>query len=87
LGRGPEIASVSPFEIICGYNSVPIPFALLFILVAMRFALVEGKAAIAHLILNFKLSPSNQTQIPMKFSTKGLMKPENGMWLNLEARI
>jgi cytochrome P450 family 6 len=68
------------------FNSVSIPFALLFILVAMRFALVEGKAAVAHLVLNFKLSPSSQTLIPMKFSTKGLMKPANGMWLNLEAR-
>jgi len=54
--------------------------------IAMRFALMEGKAAVAHLVLNFKLSPGKRTHIPMKFTTKGFLKPEGGMWLQLEPR-
>lgn len=55
--------------------------------IANRFAIIEGKAAVAHLVLNFKLSPGKKTQIPVKFSTKGIFKPENGMWLHLDPRF
>jgi len=53
----------------------------------MRFALAEGKAAIAHLILNFKLEPSAKTEIPMKFKPFAAFKPENGLWLRVNPRI
>jgi len=53
--------------------------------IAMRFALAEGKAALAHLILDFKLQPGSETQIPIKF-TKANMKPEGGLWLDIQSR-
>jgi len=52
----------------------------------MRFALMEGKAAIAHLVLNFKLSKGKQTLVPMQYLSSGVMKPKNGMWLVVEPR-
>ncbi|CAG7700842.1 unnamed protein product, partial [Allacma fusca] len=38
--------------------------------IAMRFALTETKAAIAHLVYNFKIEPCEKTQIPMTRSPK-----------------
>ena len=56
------------------------------IILAMRFALVEGKAALAHLVLKFHLEPSSTTTIPLKFASKLALKPENGLWLKIVAR-
>jgi len=55
--------------------------------IAMRFALVEGKAALAHLVLKFRLEPSASTTIPLKFASKLALKPENGLWLKITARV
>ncbi len=52
----------------------------------MRFALTEGKAAIAELVRSFVLEPSPKTNIPMKYSKSGIMKPDGGMWLKLTPR-
>jgi len=55
--------------------------------VAMRFGLAEGKAALAHLVLNFRLEPVATTPIPMRFSKTEAMKPEEGaLYLSLKAR-
>ncbi|CAG7709903.1 unnamed protein product [Allacma fusca] len=52
--------------------------------IAMRFALAETKAAIAHLIYNFKIEPCEKTQIPMTRSPKS-GRPEN-CWLSFQPR-
>ncbi|CAG7696128.1 unnamed protein product [Allacma fusca] len=52
--------------------------------IAMRFALTETKAAIAHLVYNFKIEPCEKTQIPMTRSPKS-GRPEN-CWLKFQPR-
>jgi len=47
----------------------------------MRFALTEGKTALAQLILNFRIEPAVKTPIPIVYSSDGNMKPVGGMWL------
>jgi len=54
--------------------------------IAMRFAITEGKAAIAQLIHNFVLEPTKRTTIPMKYLTNGSLKPIDGMWLKVTPR-
>lgn len=50
----------------------------------MRFALIEAKAVIAHLVHNFKLEPCKKTLIPMEFSSDLNLKPKDGqMWLKV----
>jgi len=52
--------------------------------IGMRFALAEAKVVLANLVYHFKLAPSKNTLIPMKFSTSSTLKPEGGMFLSLE---
>jgi len=54
----------------------------------MRFARLEAKAALAHLMLKFKLEPTTRTTIPMKFESggSGIVKPLDGMWLKVTPR-
>ncbi|CAG7702444.1 unnamed protein product [Allacma fusca] len=55
--------------------------------IAMRFALTEAKAAIAHLVYNFKIEPGTKTEIPLKISSKHTVKkPANGVWLKFQTR-
>ena len=55
--------------------------------IANRFALVEGKLAIAYFIRHFKFEPSDKTDVPMQYprSVSGL-KPANGIWLKVTKR-
>lgn len=55
--------------------------------IGMRFALMEAKAAIAHMVHNFDFAPCKKTHIPMVFSKSGNLKPVDGMWLNVRARV
>jgi cytochrome P450 len=55
--------------------------------IAMRFALIEGKAAVARLIHKFKIEPSQKTEIPVKVGRITGFKPDGGMYLNLKRRI
>ena len=50
----------------------------------MRFALTEVKVAIAHLVHNFCIEPSEKTLIPIKFANLNSLKPEGGMFLALK---
>ncbi|XP_015177306.1 PREDICTED: cytochrome P450 9e2-like [Polistes dominula] len=56
--------------------------------IANRFALLELKVLIYHLLARCNLKPCTKTQIPMKLSKKGLfsMASENGFWMTLEER-
>jgi len=54
----------------------------------MRLALVELKTAIGHLVLNFELSVSEKTAIPLKFKiTSATPQPVDGIWVNLSPRV
>ena len=54
---------------------------------AMRFALIEAKAAIAHLAYNFKVEPCEKTPKKIILSkATTIRKPANGMWLKFTAR-
>lgn len=53
--------------------------------IASRFALLECKALIYNLLLNFELVPIRKTRIPLKISRKSMMMvAEGGIWLGLK---
>ncbi|XP_023288981.1 cytochrome P450 9e2 [Orussus abietinus] len=52
-----------------------------------RFALLESKVVLFHLLARCNLKPCSKTSNPMEFSRKALsMMPMNGFWLDLEPR-
>lgn len=55
--------------------------------IGSRFALMEAKAIIFHLMSSFYLEKSPKTQHPIKLMKKSFnMLPEKGFWLQLRAR-
>lgn len=57
------------------------------ICIAHRFAMLEIKLVIAHLLALTRLLPSDKTPSPIVLSRKTFqLLPENGFWLNLELR-
>ena len=54
--------------------------------IAQRFAIMEGKTAIAHLVRNFRIDPCSKTTVPMEYAISPVMKPKHGMWLKLSLR-
>ncbi|XP_059607669.1 probable cytochrome P450 9f2 [Phlebotomus argentipes] len=54
--------------------------------VGSRFALMEVKAFLFYLILNFKIEPNEKTQIPLKLTTNSAMASEKGIWVQLTPR-
>lgn len=55
--------------------------------VASRFALMECKAVMYYMVLNFHLEKCVKTQHPMKLSMKSaFLEPEKGFWLKLRPR-
>jgi cytochrome P450 family 9 len=53
-----------------------------------RFALMEVKTVVYHLLLNFSFEKTEKTQIPLKLAKGGLsLKTEKGVWLELKPRI
>ncbi|XP_059469940.1 cytochrome P450 9e2-like [Neocloeon triangulifer] len=55
--------------------------------IGMRFALLEAKVCLVHLVENFELQVCSKTEIPLRLSTKTFqMITDNGFWLNLRPR-
>ncbi|RLU15243.1 hypothetical protein DMN91_012237 [Ooceraea biroi] len=55
--------------------------------IAIRFALLEIKVLLFHLLARCELKPCAETTIPPKFKKTGfLMSPEGGIWLNVRRR-
>jgi len=54
--------------------------------IANRFAMLEIKVLLFHLLARCELKPSTKTTSPIKFSKSLLMMPENGFWLNIQRR-
>jgi cytochrome P450 family 9 len=54
--------------------------------IANRFALLELKVLLFHLLARCELKPSAKTTSPIKFSKNLIPMPENGFWLNIQRR-
>ncbi|XP_011060551.1 PREDICTED: cytochrome P450 9e2-like isoform X2 [Acromyrmex echinatior] len=55
--------------------------------IANRFAMLEVKVLLFHLLAQCELKPSMKTTSPIKFCKEFLiMMPENGFWLNIQRR-
>ncbi|CAK9809634.1 Cytochrome P450 9e2 [Anthophora quadrimaculata] len=53
-----------------------------------RFALLECKILLFHLLWRCELEPCAKTQIPIKFNTQSfVLLSQNGFWLNFRARV
>lgn len=72
------------------YHNSPcyIPFGLgPRICIAGRFAILEVKILLFHLLARCELQPCAKTPLPLKFSKKSLsLAPEGGFWLNVKRR-
>ncbi|XP_037043807.1 cytochrome P450 9e2-like isoform X2 [Bradysia coprophila] len=52
-----------------------------------RFALLECKMALAHLVLNFILEPSPKTDVPIKITSQATLKPVGNVPLHIRSRV
>ncbi|XP_035573670.1 cytochrome P450 3A12-like isoform X6 [Canis lupus dingo] len=52
----------------------------------MRFAIMNMKLALIKVLQNFSFKPCKETQIPLKLSSQGLIRPEEPIILNVEPR-
>lgn len=55
-------------------------------LIGSRFALMELKAIIYYLLLNFSLEPNEETQIPVKIKKLPFVAIDGGVHLTLKPR-
>ncbi|XP_011865449.1 PREDICTED: uncharacterized protein LOC105560707 [Vollenhovia emeryi] len=54
--------------------------------IANRFAMLEVKVLLFHLLARCELKPSAKTMSPIKFRKSLLVAPENGFWVNIQPR-
>ncbi|XP_012529711.2 cytochrome P450 9e2-like [Monomorium pharaonis] len=54
--------------------------------IANRFAILEVKVLLFHLLARCELKPCAKTTSPMKFAKTLIVMPENGFWLNIQGR-
>ncbi|XP_018395594.1 PREDICTED: cytochrome P450 9e2-like [Cyphomyrmex costatus] len=54
--------------------------------IANRFAMLEVKVLLFHLLARCELKPSVKTTSPLKFGKDFMLIPENGFWLNIQRR-
>ena len=54
--------------------------------IGMRFAIMNMKLGVVRILQNFSFKPCKETQIPLKLSTQGLMKPEKPIVLEVMLR-
>lgn len=60
---------------------------LIFFFLASRFALLEIKVVVFHLVKNFELVVVEETQIPFKLSTRNInITTDKGYWMGLKRR-
>lgn len=58
------------------------------ICIAMRFAHLEVKTCVAHLMSQFNVCVNKKTQEPLKFKPEAFgLDPVGGLWLNFERRV
>ncbi|KMQ92393.1 cytochrome p450 9e2 [Lasius niger] len=54
--------------------------------IANRFAMLEVKVLLFHLLARCELKPCAKTTLPLKFQKGLIMMPEGGFWLNVQRR-
>ncbi|XP_059272010.1 cytochrome P450 3A12-like [Mustela nigripes] len=54
--------------------------------IGMRFAIMNMKLALVRVLQNFSFKPCKETQIPLKLSSYGLIRPEKPIVLKIEPR-
>ncbi|XP_011699352.1 PREDICTED: cytochrome P450 9e2-like [Wasmannia auropunctata] len=54
--------------------------------IANRFAMLEVKVLLFHLLARCELKPNAKTTSPIKFNKGLVLMPENGFWLNIQRR-
>uniref|UniRef100_G1LCJ9 unspecific monooxygenase n=1 Tax=Ailuropoda melanoleuca TaxID=9646 RepID=G1LCJ9_AILME len=52
----------------------------------MRFAIMNMKLALVRVLKNFSFQPCKETQIPLKLSAQGLIRPEKPIVLKVDIR-
>ena len=54
--------------------------------IAMRFGIMQAKVGLVTLLKHFAFSPSDRTEVPLRFSVKDMiLTPVGGMWLNVKS--
>jgi len=56
------------------------------ICLGLRFAMLEIKIALAHIISKYQILPCAKTEVPIKYAKSQLALPANGIWVNLKRR-
>lgn len=57
------------------------------ICVGQRFAMLQMKLLLFHLLARYELKPCAKTTLPLRFSKKNMaVMPEDGFWLNIQRR-
>lgn len=55
--------------------------------IGLRLAYLEGKIGLLHAVKNFKFSPNEKTEIPLKLSKSSqIVAPANGIHVKVERR-
>ncbi|XP_061195803.1 cytochrome P450 3A2-like [Saccostrea echinata] len=54
--------------------------------IAMRLAYLEAKCALVTILQKYKFVPCDKTEIPLKIDSRVLLKPKNGLFLEMEER-
>ena len=56
--------------------------------IGMRFAMMEAKIALANLVRNFNLLPSEKTKEPLVLDpSAAIAYPKGGLYVNVEKRV
>ena len=56
--------------------------------IGMRFAVMEAKIALANLVRNFNLLPSEKTKEPLVLDpSAAIAYPKGGLYVNVEKRV
>lgn len=52
----------------------------------MRFALIEAKMALVHILKRFKFEHSTETEVPLELKATITMAPKNGIRVKIVSR-
>lgn len=75
LGKDQEIVSVNKFKTVLSKSE--------FLILGMRFGLMQTKVGLTALLQNYKFSVNNKTQEPLKLKGDAIISAAEGeIWLN-----
>lgn len=74
-------------DVMDNYFDVQTMTISIFVILGSRFALMQIKAILYNLLLNFSFEANEKTEIPLKLKKSPFsLNPENGMFLELKPR-